>query len=374
MKRKLLMVLIPALAFVCIGFAQAQQPPSAQTTYNGQSPTPTPARAQTTYNAQSRKPVTAQSASNNRMRHPAASQSSPRNAMAFNQGAQSRYVTVDGMRIFCRMKGSGQPIILIHGYPLNDNLFQHQRQKLGRHYKVITPDLPGFGKSEAKSDDASIKMYAKTMFDLMDKLNIHKAVIGGHSMGGMTVIEMYKMHPDRFNGMILIDTAAIAAPLPRKMLWQGYSKLGEQSDRNKVMTMLLPGEMLSSRTRMHDKQTVQQAKQMIKAASEKGVVGGGKALANRPDNSKVLKNVHVPTLIIVGSDDPITPFEIAKEMRKAISGSKLAIIKGASHLAVLEKPRKVNRRIRRFMRQVHSQPAQAASSSSAAAMQPHSVR
>lgn len=264
---------------------------------------------------------------------------------------QGPYATVDGMKIFYRMEGQGQPIILIHGYPLNDNLFKNQLRKLSQHYKVITPDLPGFGHSEANGDDATLQMYAKAMFGLMDKLGIQKAVIGGHSMGGMTAIEMYKMHPERFDGLILIDTAAIAAPLPRKMLWKGYAQLGQQSDHDKVMTMLLPGEMLSDHTRMHKKQIVREAKQMIREASENGIVGGGKALANRPDNSDVLSDVDVPTLIIVGSEDPITPIAIAKKMHNAIDDSQLAIIKGGSHLAVLEKPQQANRRIMRWMRQ-----------------------
>jgi pimeloyl-ACP methyl ester carboxylesterase len=269
------------------------------------------------------------------------------NARAGMHGnGQGQHATVNGMKIFYRVSGQGEPLLLIHGYPLNDNLFKHQRQKLSDHFKVIMPDLPGFGQSKAKNSKASLKMYAKTMFGLMDKLNIKKAIIGGHSMGGMTVIEMYKMHPDRFKGMILFDTAAMAAPLPRKGEWNGFAKLAQQkSDYNKKMAMLIPPDMLSYQDRMHHKQYVHQAKSMIKAASKNGVIGGGHALANRPNNKAVLKKVDVPTLIVVGAQDPITPVEIAKKMHKEIDGSKLDIVKHASHLALFEKSEKVDHAI-----------------------------
>jgi pimeloyl-ACP methyl ester carboxylesterase len=279
--------------------------------------------------------------------------SQTRMGAAIKQNGQAIYATVNGMRLFYRVSGHGEPLLLIHGYPLNDKLFMRVRPMLAKHYKVITPDLPGFGRSQAKSNNASLQMYAKAMFGLMDKLHIKKAVIGGHSMGGMTVVEMYKMHPNRFDGMILIDTAAIAAPQPRKMLWKGYAKLGHMSSskRDKIATMLLPGEMLSGQTRMHNKQVVSEAKKMIDAASSKGFIGGGNALANRPNNHGVLKKAHVPTLILVGEQDPITPIAIAMKMHKAIKGSKMDVVKGGSHLEILEKPKEAGHDIMQWTQQ-----------------------
>jgi pimeloyl-ACP methyl ester carboxylesterase len=270
-----------------------------------------------------------------------------------NQNGKGHYAQVNGMKIFYRVAGQGEPLLLIHGYPLNDNLFKHQRQHLASHFKVITPDLPGFGKSQAKNSKASLAMYAKTMFGLMDKMHIKKACIGGHSMGGMTVVEMYKMHPNRFKCMILFDTAAMAAPLPRKGEWNGFAKLAKKkSNYKKKMKMLIPPDMLSYQDRMHHKQYVHTAKHMIGAASKNGVIGGGHALANRPNNKSVLKKVDVPTLIVVGAQDPVTPVEIAKKMHKAIHGSKLDVVKHASHLAVLEKSSQVDHAITQLMGKV----------------------
>lgn len=280
-------------------------------------------------------------------------QSTPSNQSAAMQqeSANGHFVDVNGAKIYYQESGKGQPLLLIHGYPLNGDLFMKQRQSLSQHYQVITPDLRGFGRSVAPSSDASLSTYAHDMFALMDKLGIKKAVIGGHSMGGMTTLEMYKEHPERFSGMILIDTAAVKAPLPSKDMWQGFAQLGKQSDRDKVMDQLLIPNMLSDHTRMDDKQLVSQVKGMINAASVNGIEGGGHALADRQDNTSVLAGIKVPTLIIVGSQDTITPIPIAEKMHAAIPGSRLAVIEGGSHAAILESAPKADQAIMQWMQQ-----------------------
>lgn len=286
---------------------------------------------------------------------PQAQEASSSGAMqqAGSAAANGQYADIDGVRIHYTVSGSGMPLLLIHGYPLNGNLFVHQREALSREFKVITPDLPGFGKSQASSANASLATYAKAMFGLMDKLDIKKAIIGGHSMGGMTTIEMYKEQPDRFAGMILIDTAAMAAPLPLKNEWMGYAELGKQPDHKMKMNQLLVPAMLSFDARTHDKQLVSYVKDMVNAASVEGIEGGGRALADRPDNSAVLKNVKVPALILVGSADPVTPAEVSQKMHAAIPGSTLDIVMGGSHAEILEKYQKADQDILQWAQASH---------------------
>ncbi len=99
-------------------------------------------------------------------------------------------------------------MVLIHGYPLNGDLFERQRRILGLGFRVITIDLRGFGRSIAPDDEASIDLYADDVLALLDLLNIQQAIIGGHSMGGAITLRMYQRAPDRFRGMILNDAAA----------------------------------------------------------------------------------------------------------------------------------------------------------------------
>lgn len=261
------------------------------------------------------------------------------------QGGQ--YAEINGARIYYEVAGSGAPMLLIHGYPLSSDLYRDQRSELSKRYQVITPDLRGFGKSTAPDDDASLSVYAKDMLGLMDKLGIQKAIIGGHSMGGMTVIEMYKQAPERFSGMILIDTAAIPAPIANAEWWKGFAEQGREKGVASIVPLLVPN-MLTGKARMNNMPLVTYMENMIKAASVNGVVGGGKALAERPDNTGVLSTIRVPTLIIVGVEDTLTPMAIAKSMNQAIPNSKLEIIDGGSHAVIIEESKRANKAIMKW--------------------------
>lgn len=121
---------------------------------------------------------------------------------------------INGATIHYTVSGQGSPILLIHGYPLSGELFSRNRVALSGSHQVITMDLRGFGQSSAPvSDPGSLQSYARDALGLLDTLNIQKAVIGGMSMGGPVVFEMYRAAPERFSGMILIDTVANPASL-----------------------------------------------------------------------------------------------------------------------------------------------------------------
>jgi pimeloyl-ACP methyl ester carboxylesterase len=128
--------------------------------------------------------------------------------VAANEG----FVQVDeGARIFYQVWGEGEPMVLIHGYPMNGSLFSQNVEALSQQYQVITVDLRGFGQSEAPDGDTTVEVYATDVLNVMDELGIQEAIIGGMSMGGPTVFAMYERAPERFNGMILIDTIAASA-------------------------------------------------------------------------------------------------------------------------------------------------------------------
>ncbi len=258
---------------------------------------------------------------------------------------------INGSKVHYSVSGQGQPMILIHGYPLNSGLFKNQVAALSQNHRLVLLDLPGFGQSKANDDDASLNEYAKTVLGLMDQLKIDKAIIGGHSMGGMTTIEMYKMAPERFSGMILIDTTAKPAPLANQAWWKGFGEQAEQKGVASVATVLVP-QMLTGEARMANQELVTYTEGLVKAASLDGIEGGGEALADRPDNSKVLAGINVPTLILVGVQDSLTPVSMAKEMNGAIKDSKLVVIDGASHASVLEQPQQANQAILGWAEQI----------------------
>jgi pimeloyl-ACP methyl ester carboxylesterase len=257
---------------------------------------------------------------------------------------KSGTMTVNGAQVFYKIEGSGQPLLLIHGYPLSGELFKNNRSVLSKNFQVITIDLPGFGKSAAPDRKASIENYAKTVLAFMDAMNIKVATVGGMSMGGMTLLEMYKQAPERLKGMILIDTTADPAGIAEAAGWRGNAQQAEQMGVASLAPGLLP-RMLTGVSRERFPNQVAHLSSLVKQASLNGAIGGGNALAARPDANPTLPTIKVPTLIIVGAEDNVTPVELSMKMQAAIPGSRLVQIPGAGHAATFEKAAATNRAI-----------------------------
>jgi pimeloyl-ACP methyl ester carboxylesterase len=267
-------------------------------------------------------------------------------------GANTGYVErQDGARIYYKVSGQGKPIFLIHGYPLSGELFQKNRSALENQYQVITIDQRGYGQSKAPDSKATIQTYANDALAVMGKLGIQKAIIGGMSMGGPIVFEMYRNAPERFSGMILMNTTAVPANEAEAGLWKGIAQMVEKKGVNSLDPFLIK-DMFTGQTRMQNKELVNAFGGIIKNASKEGAIAGANALATRPDSQSTLGKINVPTLVIVGIEDTIYPVSLAQDMQKAIPNAKLAIIDGASHAAVIENPDQVNKEILNWAKQV----------------------
>lgn len=244
---------------------------------------------------------------------------------------------LNGARIFYTQAGQGSPMLLVHGYPLSGALFSRVVGGLAQNHTVITPDLRGYGQSHAPGVTDSVDVYADDMLALMDKLGIRKATIGGMSMGGPTVFSMYKKAPERFDGLVLIDTNYKAANPAEAGLWRGVAQMAEKNGSEDITPFLMP-QMLTGKTRMQDKAQVQYLTEVIKPASKDALISGAKALAGRADMTDLLGAIAVPTLVLVGLDDPLYSFEIAQMMQQKIKGAQLHVVPAAAHAAIFEAP------------------------------------
>ena len=252
-------------------------------------------------------------------------------------GADEGYVEVNDARIFYKVQGEGEPMVLIHGYPLSGELFARNRDALAQRYKVITLDLRGYGMSVAPEVPASIEVYANDVLDVMSELDVPEAIIGGMSMGGPIVFEMYRQAPERFRGMILIDTIAASASIYEAGLWQGVAEQAAVQGVDSLVPVLMK-DMLSGDTRVTQPRLVDFLADIIMQASVQSAVGGAYALANRPDSTPLLGEIDVPTLILVGLADTIYPVDVAQSMNSAIQNSTLVVIPGPAHAAIFEAP------------------------------------
>ncbi|MDP5181191.1 alpha/beta hydrolase [Blastococcus sp. BMG 814] len=257
------------------------------------------------------------------------------------------FVEVEGARIFYQTQGEGQPILLIHGYPLNGDLFAENRKALVEAgYRVITVDLRGYGRSGALGEqpEGSIESYAGDVLAVMDELGVESAVIGGMSMGGPIVFSMYQQAPDRFEGIILIDTVAAPAPPPEAGVWRGLIEVVNEQGTEAVPPLIID-EMLTGEARLEEPELVDYVTGLMDEASKQAYIAGAEALATRPDFRPLLPEIDVPTLVMVGLQDTIYPVSISQQMAEAIPGADLEIIDDGSHAMILEEAREANEEI-----------------------------
>ena len=266
---------------------------------------------------------------------------------------QGQYIDVNGARIFYQVAGRGTPLLLIHGFPLSGELYDGQLAGLSSQFEVITPDLRGFGKSTIPNANGSDETYAQDIIALMDHLGIQKAIIGGHSMGGQIALELYREVPQRFLGMILFDTNPMAASIVEQAEFPAFGVQSQNLGVPSIVSTITP-QMLTGYERLTDPSRTLEMMDILAEGSVNGVVGGGEALATRMDYSAMLPKITVPTLVVVGVDDPIYPLEISETTKDAVPTSTLAIIPVAEHASMFERPDLVNAVIREWAERVPS--------------------
>ncbi len=248
---------------------------------------------------------------------------------------EGSYAVINGLRVFYQVRGAGQPLVLIHGYPLNGRLFENQLEYLSGLFQVITLDLPGFGKSGPVPATETVGDYAGIVLGLMDQLHIQSAIVGGHSMGGQITLSLYDQAPSRVAGLILIDTNP-QAPLAAEMAeFPGYGRQAQQDGVASIVPSI-DAQMLTGPLRLSDAPAAVTMIDILAEASVSGAVGGGHALATRPDFTALLPDIKVPTLVLEGIDDPVYGFAISQMTAAAIPGSQLTLIPNSEHAAVYE--------------------------------------
>jgi pimeloyl-ACP methyl ester carboxylesterase len=245
-------------------------------------------------------------------------------------------------------EGSGSTVVLLHGYPFNRSMWHEQTRALSTDYRVITPDLRGLGETTVTSEPSTMEEMARDVAALLDELEIQRVVLGGLSMGGYVTLAFYRRFPLRVRALILADTRSQAdtteAARKREEQAEKILKEGMQAIADDFLKKVLAPATLSEKP-----ETVERVREMILKTEPQGAANALRGMARRPDQTDFLEEILAPTLILVGSEDKLTPPTDAELMRREIRGSRLEIINGASHLSNLERPAEFNLALRSFL-------------------------
>jgi 3-oxoadipate enol-lactonase len=245
--------------------------------------------------------------------------------------------------------GTGLPVVLLHAFPLDRTLWKPQLEELQDQCRIIAPDVRGFGGTSAALANISVDRFADDVAQLLDALKITQpVVVGGLSMGGYVSLAFARRHADRLRGLILADTRAEADTPESRESREKMIAFAKTHSATEVIDQMLP-RLLGSETQSHHPEIGAAVRAIAARQATAGIVAALQVLRDRPDATGGLNAIGVPTLVVVGAEDVLTPPAASEAMVAAIPGSRYARIAAAGHLSSFEQPEMFNAVVGSFL-------------------------
>ena len=246
-------------------------------------------------------------------------------------------------------RGSGVPLLCVHGFPLNRSMWNAQLAGLADSCRVIAPDLRGMGDSDVTEGTVGMSQYADDLAAALDSLGIVEPVVFcGLSMGGYIAWQFAERYPDRLRGLILCDTRAAADSAEARTGRMRLIELVEQHGAEPVANTMA-GKLLAPSNAASRPELVAELRDMILGTPAAGITAALRGMAERPDMTDVLPTLGVPALVLCGEEDAITPADEMEQMAGQIPDATFVRVAGAGHMAPMEQPELVNAAIREFL-------------------------
>ena len=274
--------------------------------------------------------------------------------MKSNNNYQNLSIEVNNSVLYYNDLGEGDvPIFFLHGFPFDKSMWNGQLDSLKSSRRVIALDIRGFGQSKDENTDLTIDLFAEDVIAVMDKLGIKKVIICGLSMGGFIALNTIKRFPERFEALVVCDTNCIAdtadAKEKRYKTIEQIKREGTDEFNEKfIKNVFHPDSLINKREVVNDLRST------VFANSERIITAGLLALAVRVETCSSLKAIKVPTLIICGREDAVTPLAQSQFMHEHIDGSVLKIIENAGHVSNLEQPETFNKYLLDFVNSLNN--------------------
>jgi len=258
---------------------------------------------------------------------------------------------INKLSVFTSGNTNNKPIIFVHGFPFDHIMWDAQIEELSKDYYCITYDIRGLGESPAGDGQFTMESFVDDLETIIDKLKLNLPVLCGLSMGGYISLRAMERMEKRFSALILCDTKALADDNAGKIKRAEGIKSIYESGVEHFVEQFVPN-CFSDNFMMKNKPEYEGVLIRSKSCSPIGVKGCLLAMAGRTDTTAYLPNISIPTLVICGEEDKLTPPDVMKSMAEIINNSIFVVIAGAGHMAPIEASDIVNEKIKEFLKSV----------------------
>jgi pimeloyl-ACP methyl ester carboxylesterase len=248
-----------------------------------------------------------------------------------------------------REAGSGLPVVLLHAFPLSSAMWLEQRNDLADAFRIITPDLRGFGGSQLGYDEPSLDHMADDVAALLDSLGLDRVVLGGLSMGGYAAMAFARRHRERIAGLLLADTKAAADPEAARTNRHRIADVLDESGTTQVLLDDVLPALLGETTVVERPMVQGRVRALVEDAPPPAAAWAQRAMAARPDSFDTLRAVTVPALVVAGEQDALSTLADAQAMVDALPEARLVVVPRSGHLTAVEAPEAFNAAAREFL-------------------------
>jgi len=259
---------------------------------------------------------------------------------------------VGGGDIAYETRGAGPALLFLHAFPLGLGMWEPQVSAFASSHQVIRFDARGFGGSPPGDGLLTMERIADDAVGLLDHLDVSRAIVCGLSMGGYAAFALVRRHADRLKALVLADTRAGADSDAARAARAAQADKVRKEGSASIADAVLP-KLVGETTHAERPELVARLKETIAANPPRGIADALAGLAARADSTSTLREVRVPTLVVCGAEDVLTPVSESEALVRGIAGSKLEVIRGAGHLSSVENPDQFNAVLRKFLTALH---------------------
>lgn len=260
-----------------------------------------------------------------------------------------RNISIGTNQIQVAESGTGMPLLLVHGFPLDHTMWRFQIDGLSDRYRVICPDLPGFGTSRGDTEAMSMKKFADQIARLLDGMAIDEPVVFcGLSMGGYIGWQFWKHHSRRVSHLVACDTRA-ASDSPQVARARKLAAASVRQTGSSPVADAMVEKLFYRPTDPDNRAHTEQIHAVISQTNPESIAKGQLAMAERSQATSILAKIDVPSLFVVGAHDQITPPEEMRQDAAKVPDASLIVLPDAGHMAPLENPHAFNHGLIEFL-------------------------